>query len=192
MPQLTTLLILAALWLEPYVHQARSGERTADSRPPLECVTFKTPTRLLAGHSFAQAIGRGMEVRLRSRQGAAWAAWGIEVGPVGTTTDYLWIASPPFQTAPHRQIGNGYDFTARDSVALSPRRLRFVTSAAEYDHAIALADRAGRDASAGITADDFTALGKGSLELWITRFDLNERADDLNWISVRGRACQPR
>jgi len=72
---------------------------------------------------------------------------------------------------------------------MTPRRLRFVTSDDAYERALAMYDRA-RTQAVGITAADFEALGEGTLELSITGFDVG--GEELAWIRVKGRACQPR
>ena len=158
-------------------------------RPDIECVTFTTPERLPSGQSFRSEIGRGLEVRLTA-DGAG--QWHIGVGPADTTDDFLWVVSPPFQTAPHLRIGAGYNLTALQSAQLSPRQFRFVTSQLEYEDAAAFVERARRDDGGTITVADIERKGKGSLELWITGFGSSGDRDALTWISARGRACQPR
>jgi hypothetical protein len=114
------------------------------------------------------------------------------VGPAGTNDDYLWVVSPPFRTAPQRQIGAGYNLTAIQSVQLSPRYLRFVQTADQYKAAVRLAEKAQSDSSGAITAEDIRRQGTGSLELWITGFGTDPSKRTLAWVSVRGRACRQR
>jgi hypothetical protein len=168
-----------------------AGQSETGTTPPTaqtQCVSFETRSRVLAGDSFTTPIGKRLEFRLRSEPAGSWD---IIVGPAGTPLDYLWVASPPFRTAPHRQIGRGYNLTATESAQLSRRRFRFVTTAQEYEEAQALFDRASRE-GLGVTAQDFEKRGKGTLELWITGYGLTDAADALTWITVRGNACQPR
>ena len=169
------------------VHAPAEGQRSIPPGPSTDCVSFETPSRVLAGDSFVTPIGKGLEFRLRSEPAGTW---NIIVGPTGSPLDYLWVVSPPFQTAPHRQIGRGYNLNARESARLSPRRFRFVTTAQEYDDARALVDRA-REPAAGITAQDFENRGPGTLELWVTGYGLSDADGTLTWITVRGKACQP-
>jgi hypothetical protein len=152
-----------------------------------QCVSFETRSRLLAGHAFTTPIGKGLEFRLRSERAGTWD---IIVGPAGTPQDYLWLASPPFQTAPHRQIGEDYNLSATESARLSPRPFRFVTTAPEYEEALALYERVRREGG-GVTAQDFEKRGKGTLELWITGYGVSDSNRALTWITVRGTACQP-
>jgi hypothetical protein len=187
---------MKALGIEPLVVRLDSrtpfqgGQGEPKTSPPAaqDCVPFETPSRVLARDSFTAPIGKGLEFRLRPEPAGTW---NITVGPAGTPLDYLWVVSPPFQIAPHRQIGRGYHLSATESAQLSPRRFRFVTTPQEYEEAARFGDRAGRDPATNITAGDITDRGKGSLELWITGFDAMPTEDSLRWIAVRGRACQP-
>jgi hypothetical protein len=168
-----------------------AGQREIGTTPPAaqpHCVSFETPSRVLAGDSFTTPVGKGLEFQLRSERAGTWD---IAIGPAGAPLDYLWIASPPFQTAPHRQIGEGYNPSATESARLSPRRFRFVTTAQEYEEALALYERTRREAPS-VTAQDFEKRGKGTLELWITGYGVSDSDRALTWITVRGNACQPR
>ena len=99
-----------------------------------DCVRFQSPGRLAAGMSFWTAPVRGLEFRLSDD-------WDISVGPASETRmDYLWVVSPPVQTAPHRMIGSGYGLTARQSARIE-RPLRFVLTRVDYDAARAAIDQ---------------------------------------------------
>ena len=162
-------------------------------RAAVHCVTFQTPSRLPAGESFAAPLGNGLEFSLVSDGDTETGGhWDIRVMPTEEAGDYVWVVSPPYQSAPHRQIGRGYNLTASQSARLSPRRLRFVTSPREYDEATKLAETAMTDARAGITIEHIVSKGQGTLSLWITGFGVATGKDALTWITVRGRACQPR
>jgi len=170
-----------------------SYRRSPWQKPPrardVECVSFTTPRRLEAGRSFSRSIGHGLAARL------TWdgtASWDIAVGKTGTAGDYLWVVSPPFQTAPHRQIGPGYNLTARQSARLSPRTFRFVMSQRKYEDAKQLVERAQRDSVGNMTIAEIEQRGEGSLQLRITGFGLASSGDALTWVRVTGRACQPR
>ena len=188
---------MKALGIEPMVVRLDSkapfqaGQSEPRASPPAaqaHCVPFETPSRVLARDSFTAPIDKGLEFRLRPEPAGTW---NITVGPAGTPLDYLWVVSPPFQTAPHRQIGRGYNLSATESAQLSPRRFRFVTTAQEYDEALSFVDRTRRDTSAGVTLRDFEKKGQGTLELWITGYGLSDADAALSWIRVRGNACQP-
>jgi hypothetical protein len=177
---LLTVVLLSA--------SALSGTQ-GQSPQPAECVTVETQTRLQNGQSFVAPVGRGLEFRLTADSGDSW--W-VSVEPSGTRDDYLSVVSPPFRTAPHLMIGSGYNLTAAQSAQISPRLLRFVTSAEEFKQARQLAARATRDPASDIAAADIERLGKGSLEVSIADFAISQGADALAWIRVRARACQPR
>lgn len=178
MHNLAPLLVVNALLSLP------SAQPKAPSS--MRCVEFATEDRLNAGESFTASLERALEFRLRASDQTN--LWLIRVGPQNSPDDYLWIASPPFQTAPHLQIGAGYGLTAEQSVSMTPRRLRFVTSDDAYERARTMYDRA--RTQVGITARDVEALGEGTLELSITGF--NVARGELAWIRAKWRACQPR
>ena len=152
------------------------------------CASFETG-RLTSGASFIRPIGHGLEVRLRAKNGDP-GTWDISVGPVGSKMDYLWVASPPYQTAPHLTIGSGYGGRPVDSARFSPRHLRFVTSKVEYDRARAAVDRA-LHGSTVVSVKELQRLGHGRLDLSIRDFAVNPSSGQLDWIRVTGRACRP-
>lgn len=170
-----TIVLLPMLW------------QPAEDVAP-NCVRFTTG-RLGQGQSFRQAIGGGLEARLRAE---GRFGWHISVGPSGSPDDYLWVVSPPFRTAPHLSIGPTYGWTASQSAKLSPRKLRFVTSAREYQQAKQLVERATGEPGAPITVDDIERRGRGSLELTIVEFKETEAGRALAWVRVDGTACRPR
>jgi hypothetical protein len=181
--------ILMVIGLTASVSHARYAQPTTGGVPAgTRCVTFATPQPLSADESFKKPIGKGLEVRIKWDGRSAWL---VTAGPVGSLDDYLWVVSPPFQTAPHVMIGEGYGMTASQSARLSPRRFRFVTTATEYRRARALADAAQRDAAGRITVADVERQGRGTFELWITDFGTSSAGDALTWIRLKGRACQP-
>lgn len=98
----------------------------------------------------------------------------------------MWVVTPPFQTAPQRMIGAGYNFTANDSVQM-PRVLRFVLN--DHDYALAMLLHDFQGSTRKLTA--FRALGKGLLFLEFTGHQTG-RDGALEWIEFRGRACVPR
>jgi hypothetical protein len=182
-------IICSVIAFSPCAKHRDAGPPAPGVEPTTRCVVFATPAKLAAGESFTKPIGHGLEVRLKA-DGPRW--WHISVGPIDSPEDYLWVVSPPLQTAPHLQIGEGYNVTALQSARLSPRHFRFVTSAREFKDARAFVERAASEAGSGITAADVERNGKGSLEVWITAFEPGPSPESLAWISVRGRACQPR
>ena len=153
-----------------------------------DCVRFQSPARLAAGTPFRTALLRGLEFRLSD-------GWDISVGPADEPTmDYLWVVSPPLQTAPHRMIGPGYGLTARQSARIG-RPLRFVMTRADYDAARAAIDLR----SAEETLKRLDQLGRGRLSFVITDFQVRDvtladgtKGDAFDWITFTGEACIPR
>jgi hypothetical protein len=153
-----------------------------------KCVSFHSPEKLAAGTPFRAALFRGLEFRLS-------AEWDIRVGPIDEPQmDYLWLVSPPIQTAPHRQIGPGYGLTARQSASIG-RPLRFVVTRADYTAARAAIDLK----DAGETLKRMAELGKGRLTLNITDYRIRDvkladgqPGDAFDWIAFKGEACAPR
>jgi len=153
-----------------------------------DCVRFQSPARLAAGTPFRTALLRGLEFRLSD-------GWDISIGPVSEPTmDYLWVVSPPLQTAPHRMIGAGYGLTARQSARIQ-RRLRFVLTRADYDAARAAIDLR----SAEDTLKRLDQLGRGRLSFVITDFQVRDlprvdrgQGDAFDWITFEGEACVPK
>jgi hypothetical protein len=182
--------ILIVIGLTAWVSHATYAQPTTGGVPAgTRCVTFATSPPLSAGESFRKPIGKGLEVRIKWDGRSAWI---VTAGPVGSLDDYLWVVSPPFHTAPHVVIGEGYGVTASQSAQFSPRRFRFVTTATEYRRARDVADAAQRDAAGRITVADIERQGRGTLELWITDFGTSSAGDALTWIRLKGRACQLR
>jgi hypothetical protein len=158
--------------------------------PGTDCVQFRSPTRLAAGKPFRAALLRGLELRISD-------GWDISVGPVGeATVDYLWVVSPPLRTAPHRTIGPGYGFTARESARID-RSLRFVLTRSDYDAARAAIDDT---RSADQTLRELDRLGRGTLSLVIVDFRIRDNVrladgsttDAFEWVTFKGEACVPR
>lgn len=153
-----------------------------------ECAGFQSPGRLPAGTPFRARLVRGLEFRLSPD-------WNISVGPVDEPKmDYLWVVSPPLQTAPHRMIGTGYGLAARESAQID-RRLRFVVTRAQYDAARA----AIKLESAAETLKRLDQLGVGRLSFTITDSQVRDivlpdgrREDAFEWITFKGEACVPK
>jgi len=163
-------------------------------RPTINCVKFSSPGRLSAGTLFKLPVAPDLELRLRPDGDSGWQ---VTVGPRrGGSADYLWVVSPPFQTAPHRVIGAAYGVTARQSAQLE-RRFRFVLNAADYETArkIVNTEQAGETKLATLNA-----LGRGTMRLRITDFRIREHVrnragagiDAFEWIRFAGEICVPR
>ena len=154
---------------------------SATAQPEPECVQFGEK-RLRAGSSFAHALPLGLEFRLTF----SGAAWRIAIGPDDDPgADFLAPVSPPFRASPHLVIGAAFGVPAHDSVRVTPRQLRFVSSR--------LAAQQARDiASAALVGDlqrlkDLDKLAVGRLTLRILDADADEEVVD--WVAFAGEAC---
>jgi hypothetical protein len=163
-------------------------------RPAVNCVKFSSPDRLHEGTVFTVAVAADLELRLRPD--GVWG-WGVAVGPqLNASADYLWVVSPPFQTAPHRTIGAGYGVTARESAQFE-RRFRFVLNATDYQTAVKIV-KTEQASEAKLAKLD--ALGRGTVQLRITDFRIREHVktapgseiDAFDWIRFEGKICVPR
>ena len=178
---------VAALVL-PALIAAAPGLAPPPQGPAQSCVSFQSPGRLAAGRPYRAPIGSGLEFRLS-------ADWTISAGPVDEpTVDYMWVVSPPLQSAPHLMIGPGYGMTARESARIE-RPLRFVITRADYSAAraaIALQ-------SAGETLKRLDQLRRGHVSIAITDYRVRDvllpdgrPGDAFDWIAFKGEACVPR
>jgi hypothetical protein len=148
------------------------------AREAMECVEFASPPQWRPGIVFRATLPRGLELRVDGD---------IKVGPVSEPRrDYLWLVSPPLQTAPQRIIGGGYNLTAEQSVKI-PRSLHFVVTEADYQ-------RMFRVVATGPPANLYEAelkrLTLGTLSLTVTDYKLG--GNDYEWLSFKGEACVPR
>jgi hypothetical protein len=153
------------------------------AQPEPDCVQFGSK-RLSAGSSFTYALPRGLEVRIPF----AGNGWRIVVGPRDDrAADFLAPVSPPFRSAPHLAIGSAYGVPARESIAVTPRRLRFVLN--RHDA------QAARDIGSAALLGDMSrwkqldTLGTGTITVNIT----DGEADDeiVEWFAFTAEACVP-
>jgi hypothetical protein len=153
----------------------------------------------MRGTSFSAALGGGLEFRLvpvRDVTGES-SSWDIRVGPPGETAlDFLWVVSPPFQTAPQRSIGNDYGLTLTKSVQFD-RQLGFVLTEEDYRAALQIVQA--QPGGAEKLVPQLQPLAKGSLTLRVTAYGVREgrqtprgELDVFEWIEFEGRACIPR
>ena len=164
----------------------------AAQSPPVRetCVDIRPAGRLKTGDSFRAVIAGSLEFRLTAAPDAP--RWVVSVGPPGTVDDYLWLVSPPLQTAPHLVIGAAYHHSAAESAQLTPRRFQFVLTREEYERVRGMIERNGKDRTFELTAEELERMGRGRLMLTITGFSLREPRDVLDWITFEARACVPR
>lgn len=162
------------------------------------CARFG-PVTVSRGQSLAVPIPGALTFSLRP-DGAL--GWGLAVGPTTATEgavsprDFLWPASPPFQTAPHLIIGAGYGLTSEESAAL-PRDLRFVLTSTDYEAALAAASA--RPLDADRVTQVLARLRLGRLRLTVSDYRLAPLDDTpggakmrrFQWIALSGEACVP-
>ncbi|HEV3484445.1 MAG TPA: hypothetical protein VG106_03490, partial [Vicinamibacterales bacterium] len=144
-------------WTSALFVLALTAPLHAQERVNENCVTFESSGRLRRGASFRKGVSPGLEFRLTARKDGV-PGWYISVGPVDEAEDYLWLVSPPLQTAPHLVVGPAYGLSAHESATLTPRRFRFVLTRVEYDRVRA------RIETAQITnAAELERMGRGTL-----------------------------
>jgi hypothetical protein len=170
----------------------QAGTRAARAQDT-KCIRFSSEGRLRHDAPFTAAFPNGLELRLHPDGDFGWD---IAVRRrVGSTVDYMWVVSPPFQTSPQRKIGPGYGLSAHESASFA-RDLRFVLTDADYEAAVKII-RENQASPEKMAAID--QLGKGTLSIEIARFGLRSvqgpggvRAEALDWIEFKGEACVPR
>jgi hypothetical protein len=157
--------------------------------PSAHCVRFSSPPRIAAGTDFRVQLPRHLEVRLEPN---GQGGWHIKVVGQGKT-DFVWVVSPPFQTAPQLVIGAAYGVTAQQSAEME-RWLRFVPTRAEYERALKVYEAWRTGQLQSHLAWDWLQGGDletGTLHIKITDFGLQDRSGSLAWIEVEGEACVP-
>jgi hypothetical protein len=176
------------------------GLLLVEQRPPTSaarqnCVEFSSNGRLDSGKSFVTKLPLGLELTLEEDGDAGWD---IRVGrPEDSGYDYVWVVTPPFQTAPHRKIGPGYGRTARESVAIE-RKLSFVLNDTDYAAALDVVRGIRAISASPERIAELNRLAKGNLTIKVTKFGLRKAADEhnfdeaLDWIELTGEACVPR
>ena len=183
-----SIVVSSGLSIEAVDRWVEGGAASSVQRAQSDCGRFQSPGRLAAGTPFRSPLLRGLEFRLS-------AGWDISVGPAAEPTmDYLWLVSPPLQTAPHLMIGPGYGMTARESARIE-RPLRFVMTRADYDAARAAIDHR----RAEETLKQLDQLGRGHLSFTITDYRIRDvtlpdgrQGDAFEWVAFKGEACVPR
>ena len=152
--------------------------------PAPDCIAFKTNGRLRGGEPFVATLPSGFEFRLVPEDGG----WYIKVvSPSDPDADYMWVVTPPYRTAPQRQIGAGYGLNARESASFI-RELYFVLSDEDYKTMFDLLAARRGNTEAIINAR--RRLSKGTVVLKITNFEISE--DVFEWVTFEGRACVPK
>jgi hypothetical protein len=127
------LLLIPGMVLAALTAEAPQGQMPPERpRASMECVAFESPAQLPRETTFRVGLPHGLELRVDFQ---------ISVGPASEPdVDYVWLVSPPLQTAPQRVIGEAYNVTAEQSAA-EPRNLRFVVTREDYRTVQQLLDR---------------------------------------------------
>lgn len=174
-------------WTSALLVFALTAPLHAQERVKENCVTLESGGRLRRGASFRRGLSPGLEFRLTATKDGP-PGWRISVGPVDEAEDYLWLVSPPLQTAPHLVVGAAYGMSAHESATLTPRRSRFVLTRVEYDRVLGMIETARITPT---TAAELERMGKGTLLFRITGFELTPDGEALQWIEFNAVACVP-
>jgi hypothetical protein len=190
------LLLIGALesasfrW-EPLTLADAAARQAAVARPAEICVTLGSKGRLTYGTPFVAELPAGLELKLRPE---ADFGWSIAVGRPGGMVNYIWVVSPPFQTAPHLQLGPAYGLSARESMAFV-RELRFVLTDEAYEAALKIVREEVASAKKMATLE---RLGSGRLTIDVVKYGIRPGAtavplgEALDWIEFKGEACVPK
>jgi hypothetical protein len=173
-------------------------EASATGQPraatPRECVTFGAE-RLRLGVNFERPLPHGLVFRMVSEGTSTPSQWVLKVTPHDKPfDDFMWMVSPPWQTAPQRVIGPSYGLTIRESMAIR-RALRFVLSDNDYAQARAVYEAVSRGETVGVL-EQLQALGKGTVDIEVTGYGIQKSsdgavADTVDWITFKAVACVP-
>lgn len=181
------VLILIAVTLA-----AGAGQAAERSRPT-ECVKIERSEKLMAGQSFSFGLPGGFRFDLTASDEGAWDI--AVVDPKTPDVDYMWVVSPPYQTAPQRMIAASYGQTAAENASFT-RQLRFVLTA--HDHKTMFDLLAARAPSDRIL-ESVDGLTTGTLALDVTGFETRTFTrengtsyEGFAWITFVGEACVPR
>jgi len=168
------------------------------------CISVASGERVSRGESLHREFPGGLELRLNAYEltsppsGVNANAWTIEVGPSNDPrTDYMWIVTPPWGTAPHRIVGAGYNTSTRESLMFSPRDFRFVLNASDYEQARKYRDEV-RTSTTRVEESlrQLQRLGKGTVTFRITGSSVQTGADGretdfIDWFEFNANICVP-
>lgn len=172
---------------------AVGGGQALEPSRATQCVKFERAEKLMAGQSFSFDLPGGFRFDLTASDEGAWDI--AVVDPKTPDVDYMWVVSPPYQTAPQRSIAASYGQTATENASFT-RELHFVLNAKDHQKMFdLLAARARSDR----ILDALDALTTGSLTLDVTGFESRmftwhdgSRHEGFAWITFAGEACVPR
>jgi hypothetical protein len=112
--------------------QAKSQPHVRDSAPSAEEPDVRFAGEVIDGQPFEQDIGRGLVFRLSPLGGNAAGGWVIEILPKVQPSDgpveFAEIATPPYHFYNQRYLAGAFGYSAREAVAITPRKFYFVQS----------------------------------------------------------------
>jgi hypothetical protein len=174
--------------------QSAPQGQPAASSTAWTCIDFASDGPLKPGTAFQYPLPGGLQFRLTPEENPALTQWYLSVVPQEGTPDFLWIASPPWQTAPQLAVGATYGLNLRESLATG-RSLQFVLNASDYAEALALHDRVSKQQSDEVM-NQILALGKGRLYFHVTGYEARKKPDGsdsnlLDSVEFRAVVCVP-
>jgi hypothetical protein len=95
-----------------------------------QCQQAKFKGRVNGGEDFVQALGTGIEFRLRAAKDEG--GWELSVNPLASDDDWAYVVTPPLRFGNAEYLANGYGETVRDQLARQ-HEIRFVLNAATYE-----------------------------------------------------------
>lgn len=149
MRSLPILLLIAGLFaLAPPARQTPVSQSTPPPpdaplpAPPQKAVFSSLPSpepiftgEVERGKAFDHDIGHGLDFHLDPNPDVG-SGWDIEIVKNGDLSDdredFVAVATPPYHLFNQRYLSTAYGNTAKDSVAITPRRFYFVESPADY------------------------------------------------------------
>lgn len=156
--------------------------------------------KLAAGKSFERDIGHGLLFRLVPSPASYGKGWDIEIRPKGDPRggfdEYASVATPPYHLYKPTYLNASYGVTARQAVAMSPRKFQFVETPQDSQAASVVVNTvvytvdwpAHKDAIAAAAAKIPVGVGElRILDSHITPGKNNEDLGSIDWIDFQVR-----
>jgi hypothetical protein len=153
-----------------------------------------------SGNSFERDIGEGLIFRLVPTPAGFGKGWDIEIAPkenvAGGYAEYSAMVTPPYHFYNQRYLNGSYGVTAREAVAISPRKFQFVESAEDSQAALAIVNSAAYTVDWESHKDSIAAdaakihLGAGELAILDSRITAGKNNEDLgsiDWVKFEVR-----
>jgi hypothetical protein len=111
---------------------AKPQSPSRDSAPASDPSEVRFSGEVIDGQPFEQDVGHGLVFRLLPLNGNAAGGWVIEilpkVQPPDGPVEFAGIATPPYHFYNQRYLAGAYGYSAREAVAITPRKFYFVRS----------------------------------------------------------------